>query len=88
MREQEFQPEAVTPEVMARNRPTLENVRLWDYRPLLSAYRQLQVLRQYYIFGDVDIDRYRFGGAQRIGARPERPGLLGPSATSVLTRRS
>src|SRR6266550_64085 len=37
-------------------------VRLWDYRPLLSAFTQLQGLRQYYTFNDVDIDRYQIGG--------------------------
>src|SRR5207237_56767 len=26
------------------------SVRLWDYRPLLAAYKQLQALRQYYAF--------------------------------------
>ena len=40
-------------------------VRLWDYRPLLSAYSQLQGLRQYYQFNDVDIDRYQIGGQEQ-----------------------
>src|SRR5438105_8510185 len=39
-------------------------VRLWDYRPLLSAFTQLQGLRQYYTFNDVDIDRYQIGGKE------------------------
>src|SRR5881398_1347220 len=34
----------------------ITTVRLWDYRPLLSAFTQLQGLRQYYTFNDVDID--------------------------------
>ncbi|MDP9246391.1 MAG: UPF0182 family protein [Chloroflexota bacterium] len=38
------------------------SVRLWDYRPLLSAYQQLQALRQYYAFNDVDVDRYVLNG--------------------------
>ena len=38
------------------------SVRLWDYRPLLSAYQQLQALRPYYIFNDVDVDRYVVNG--------------------------
>ena len=37
---------------------TLSNVRLWDYRPLLQTYNQVQALRQYYAFNDIDIDRY------------------------------
>ncbi len=37
---------------------TLDNVRLWDYRPLLQTYNQLQGIRPYYEFQDVDTDRY------------------------------
>ncbi len=40
------------------NQPTLRNIRLWDYRPLLSTYKQLQEIRLYYKFRDVDVDRY------------------------------
>src|SRR2546425_341818 len=39
-------------------------VRLWDYRPLQQAFDQLQALRQYYTFNDVDIDRYQVGGKE------------------------
>ena len=65
VREQTFETEPLTPAVLARNRPTIEDLRLWDYRPLLSAYRQLQTLRPYYTFLDVDIDRYQIGGRTR-----------------------
>ncbi|MGC9502242.1 UPF0182 family protein [Baaleninema sp.] len=40
------------------NESTIDNIRLWDYRPLLSTYRQLQEIRLYYRFLDVDLDRY------------------------------
>ncbi len=40
-------------------------VRLWDYRPLLDALQQLQALRQYYAFTDVDVDRYTIKGVER-----------------------
>jgi len=40
-----------TPEVF-------NNVRLWDPRPIQTTFSQLQELRQYYSFEDVDIDRY------------------------------
>jgi len=40
------------------NRATIDNIRLWDYRPLLSTYREVQGLRLYYSFQDVDLDRY------------------------------
>ena len=38
---------------------TLKNIRLWDYRPLLRTYGQLQEIRLYYAFHDVDVDRYQ-----------------------------
>jgi uncharacterized membrane protein (UPF0182 family) len=42
--------------------PTIDNIRLWDPRPLIATYRQLQEIRLYYEFHDVDIDRYWIGG--------------------------
>lgn len=44
------------------NASTIDNIRLWDYRPLLSTYRQLQEIRPYYTFQDVDVDRYTIDG--------------------------
>lgn len=38
---------------------TVRNIMLWDYRPLASTLDQLQVIRLYYSFPDVDVDRYR-----------------------------
>ncbi|MBN2078814.1 MAG: UPF0182 family protein [Spirochaetes bacterium] len=43
---------------IAKNRNTLENIRVWDWRPLKQAYKQLQELKPYYFFNDVDVDRY------------------------------
>ncbi|MEM6448924.1 MAG: UPF0182 family protein [Cyanobacteria bacterium P01_D01_bin.105] len=43
---------------LANNEATLNNIRLWDYQTLLSTYQELQSLRLYYRFHDVDIDRY------------------------------
>jgi uncharacterized membrane protein (UPF0182 family) len=40
---------------------TLSNIRLWDWRPLLDTYSQLQEIRLYYEFEDVDVDRYDLG---------------------------
>ncbi|MEO1400072.1 MAG: UPF0182 family protein [Cyanobacteria bacterium J06635_1] len=48
-----------------KNPATLENIRLWDYRPLLDTYSGLQTLRPYYRFKDVDIDRYTLNGDYR-----------------------
>lgn len=47
------------------NEAALRNIRLWDYRVLPQNYEQLQALRPYYQFGDVDIDRYIIDGQLR-----------------------
>jgi len=41
-----------------KNKVTIENVRLWDWRPLLTTNKQIQLFRTYYEFLDVDVDRY------------------------------
>jgi uncharacterized protein len=43
---------------LQNNYLTLENIRLWDTRPLLESNRQLQQIRLYYEFKDADVDRY------------------------------
>jgi hypothetical protein len=48
----------LTAEVIARNQDTIQNIRLWDYRPLLQMYQQAQEIRLYYQFYGVDVDRY------------------------------
>ncbi|NEP43069.1 MAG: COG1615 family transporter, partial [Okeania sp. SIO2H7] len=40
------------------NQLTIENIRLWDTRPILATNKQLQQIRPYYEFFDADIDRY------------------------------
>lgn len=47
---------------IAANTTAINDVRLWDYRPLLTTFRQIQRFGQYYDFEDVDIDRYQLGG--------------------------
>jgi len=47
------------------HRDVLENIRLWDWEPLLATYGQIQEIRPYYDFNDVDVDRYRVDGAPR-----------------------
>ncbi|PSO46965.1 MAG: UPF0182 family protein [Cyanobacteria bacterium SW_9_44_58] len=50
---------------VANNQGTIRNIRLWDYRPLLTTYGQLQEFRPYYNFADVDIDRYNINDSYR-----------------------
>ena len=48
----------LTPEMIARNQGTIQNIRLWDSRPLLQTYQQTQAIRLYYQFYNIDVDRY------------------------------
>jgi uncharacterized protein len=49
----------------AANKASLENLRLWDWRALQDTLRQIQEIRTYYDFPDIDIDRYNLGGTVR-----------------------
>ncbi|MFT5089844.1 MAG: uncharacterized membrane protein (UPF0182 family) [Candidatus Latescibacterota bacterium] len=44
---------------------TIRNVRVWDERPLKQTYQQVQEIRPYYVFPDVDVDRYTVDGVYR-----------------------
>ncbi|MGI6422501.1 MAG: UPF0182 family protein [Syntrophomonadaceae bacterium] len=44
---------------------TVDNIRLWDWQPLMTTYKNLQQLRPYYVFDDVDVDRYIIDGNYR-----------------------
>ncbi|MEM8503132.1 MAG: UPF0182 family protein [Cyanobacteria bacterium P01_D01_bin.1] len=57
----EFNPQGtLTTAALEENRSTIDNIRLWDTRPLLESNRQLQQIRLYYEFADADVDRYGF----------------------------
>ena len=47
------------------NQATLQNIRLWDWRALQDTLRQIQEIRTYYDFPDIDIDRYNIDGTTR-----------------------
>jgi uncharacterized protein len=55
----------LTPALLADNRATIDNVRLWDREPLLQTYGQIQSIRTYYDFVSVDDDRYIINGELR-----------------------
>jgi uncharacterized protein len=57
--------EALDARALERNSTTIRNIRLWDYRPLLRTFAQLQEIRTYYKFVDVDNDRYIVNGEYR-----------------------
>jgi hypothetical protein len=55
----------LTPDDIANNQGTLDNVRLWDHRELLDTFAQIQEIRTYYDFDSVDNDRYVVDGQLR-----------------------
>jgi hypothetical protein len=66
-----------------RNQATIRNIRLWDPRPALNSFEQLQSIRQYYRFADIDVDRYTILGDYRqtqLGARELVQENLPPNA--------
>ena len=75
---------------IAQNSVTINNIRLWDHRPLKDTYNQLQSIRLYYDFVDVDVDRYRIDGSYRqvmLAARELSPERLPSEAQTWVNRR-
>ncbi|HSQ24410.1 MAG TPA: UPF0182 family protein, partial [Pyrinomonadaceae bacterium] len=72
------------------NRPTLENIRLWDWRALKDTLSQIQAIRTYYDFTDVDVDRYTVSGEKRqmmIGTREINAEKLPPSSRNWVNEK-
>ncbi|MBI3802053.1 MAG: UPF0182 family protein [Deltaproteobacteria bacterium] len=79
----------LTPEVVARNSATIQNIRWWDPRPLLDTYRQLQEIRLYYDFHDVDVDRYTVQGTYQqvlLSGRELNQSRLPPDAQTWINQ--
>jgi len=79
----------LTPEQVTANAPTFASARLWDPRPLQTSLDQLQTVRKYYDFTDVDTDRYEINGIQRqvmLSARELAP-EQNPTATGWVNQR-
>jgi uncharacterized membrane protein (UPF0182 family) len=51
---------------LQNNGATLDNIRLWDWHALGDTLKQIQAIRTYYDFSDVDVDRYVVGGQKRL----------------------
>jgi uncharacterized membrane protein (UPF0182 family) len=82
--------EAPTPQDIAENEVTINNIRLWDPRPLKDTYNQIQSIRLYYDFHDVDIDRYIIDGEYRqvmLSARELSAEKLAGEAQTWVNRR-
>ena len=79
----------VTQELVDSEEDTFRNARLWDYRPLQDTLDQLQTVRRYYTFTDVDTDRYTIGDQQRQVMLSARELALeqNPNATGWVNKR-
>lgn len=80
----------VNQETLRQNSEALSNLRLWDYRPLGQVYNQLQQLRSYYSFNDVDVDRYTLSGTTRqvmLSVREIQQENLAEQAQTWVNRR-
>src|SRR5579871_830948 len=74
---------------LEQDAPTVNNIRLWDPRPMLATYRQLQEIRLYYDFQDIDIDRYWIDGKYTevmLSPRELNVGLLPENAQTWVNR--
>jgi len=68
---------------------TIQNIRIWDERPLLQTYRQIQSIRLYYDFNNVDVDRYLINNQLRqvmLAARELVVNQLPPQANTWVNR--
>jgi uncharacterized membrane protein (UPF0182 family) len=76
-------------ESLRANRETIDNIRLWDWQPLIDTYAQLQEIRTYYKFHNVDVDRYELNGSYQqvmLSARELAPALLPANAQTWVNR--
>ncbi len=73
----------LTFKALESNKATIDNIRLWDWRPLSDTYAQLQEIRTYYKLHNLDVDRYWLGGTYQsvmLSARELKSSLLPPNA--------
>ena len=80
----------LTLKTLEANKATIDNIRLWDWNPLMDAYVQLQEIRTYYKFHDADVDRYWLDGAYQsvmLSARELKSSLLPPNAQTWVNTR-
>ncbi len=90
IQEVEFQvSNELTAEDIEKHDVTIQNIRIWDERPLLQTYRQIQSIRLYYDFNNVDVDRYHINDEYRqvmLAARELVVNQLPPQANTWVNR--
>ncbi len=82
--------ESFTRDMVQGNEGIFNNIRLWDWRALDAVYEQFQVIRLYYQFADVDVDRYTIADNYRqvmISAREMELANLSPQSQTFVNRR-
>ena len=75
--------QGLTFQSLQANRATIDNIRLWDWQPLMDTYAQLQEIRTYYKFHSIDIDRYEIDRSYQqvmLSARELEPERLPSNA--------
>ena len=81
--------DTLTAQDISADEATVQNIRIWDKRPLLQTYNQLQSIRLYYDFYDVDVDRYHIQNSYRqvmLSARELSVNQLPPQANTWVNR--
>jgi uncharacterized membrane protein (UPF0182 family) len=81
---------SVTASEISQNPDTIQNIRLWDHRPLLQTLDQVQTIRPLYTFRNVDVDRYPIDGEVRqvmLAGRELEPSRLPVDAQGWVNRR-
>ena len=52
----------LTSAILGEAKETIDNVRILDWRPLTTTYKQTQEIRLYYDLAGIDVDRYNING--------------------------
>lgn len=72
----------ITPAEITANRDVVDSIKVNSYRHTLDFIKQAQVIRGYYDFNDVDVDRYMINGEKKqifLSAREIDSSLISPS---------
>ncbi|WP_312654181.1 UPF0182 family protein [Proteiniclasticum sp.] len=72
----------ISPGEITGNREVVDSIKVNSYRHTLDFIRQAQVIRGYYDFNDVDVDRYMISGEKKqvfLSAREIDSSLISPS---------
>jgi uncharacterized membrane protein (UPF0182 family) len=80
----------LTSQAVNADQATIQNLRLWDNTQLQDTYQQLQSIRTYYTFNDIELDRYPINGQTvqlEISARELDPTRLAPQAQNWINQR-